>query len=154
MIACETVLPRRSRRAIPDDATPVQSAWPELTCLGCGPANPDGMHRHSYVDDESEVLVAGIEPDDRFQVAPEVGYGGTVASLIDCHGVWTAMTFRSPRDERPPAHPPSAPAVTGELGVRYDAPTPLGAPLYLRGTVEEVDGRRTRVAVDLGPDTG
>lgn len=139
---------------IPANARPVQSAWPELTCFGCGPANPDGLHLESYVADDEEALVAAVEPDDRFQITPDIAYGGTVASLVDCHGIWTAMTFRSPPDERPPEHPPARPAVTAELSVTYEAPTPLGEPLYLVGRPAHNDGRRTTVEVELGPAAG
>jgi len=139
---------------IPTDARPVQAAWPELTCFGCGTANPDGMHLQSFVGEDGTDLVATIEPEDRFRVAPGVLYGGTVASLIDCHGVWTAMTLREPPGRRPPDALPARPTVTGELSVRYEAPTPLGEPLYLRGRLEAVDGRRSTFAVELGPADG
>lgn len=137
---------------IPEGARSVQSSWPDLTCFGCGPANPDGLHLESYVD--GDALVAEIEPDSRYQISPDFLYGGTIASLMDCHGVWTAMTFMAPPEKRPPDHPPASPFVTGELTVRYESPTPVGVPMFLRGRLIETAGRRATAEVEFGPSAG
>lgn len=126
-------------------ARPVQASWPELTCYGCGPANPDGLHVESYVASDGRTLVATVEPSDAFNVVPGV------ASVVDCNSIWAAMTFASPFDARPPDGPPAARYVTAELRVSYLKPTPLGVPLEVRSWVDGDVGRRVRVLTEVGP---
>jgi hypothetical protein len=127
----------------------LQDAWAENTCFGCGPANPDGMHLRSTFSEDGEALVATFEPTERYSSgAPNVMYGGTVASLIDCHSVWTAGAFAARRENRE-VRPEF---VTGELSVRFLKPTPLDRPLHLRAWVEGDLGHRTRVHCTVSAD--
>lgn len=131
---------------------PVQHSWPELTCYGCGPSNPEGLHLESYVSEDSERLVASVDPDERFTSgAPNVMYGGHVASLIDCHSIWTAITFAYRAEERPLGSAPRIAYVTGELCVDYRAPTPMDEAVRLSARVDGEVGRKTTVRTELGP---
>ncbi|WP_157972754.1 MULTISPECIES: PaaI family thioesterase [Haloprofundus] len=132
---------------------PVQSSWPELTCYGCGPANPHGHHLHSYLSDDGESLVATVDPDARYNAgAPNVMYGGYVASLLDCHSIWTAMTFAAQAEGIPLDSDPHVAYVTAELRVEYRRPTPLDRPIRLRAWVDGDVGRRMRIRSELGPE--
>jgi len=61
-----------------------ESLYPELTCFGCGHANPRGCHLRSYAD--GDVTVAEFNPrpehDNRFGFVN----GGIIATVLDCHG--------------------------------------------------------------------
>jgi hypothetical protein len=73
---------------------PLQHAIPDFTCYGCGPANPDGMHLQSTWDAAGQFVIARFEPQAKYTAGmPNTMYGGTIASLIDCHSLWTAMAF-------------------------------------------------------------
>lgn len=137
----------------PERGDPVQASWPELTCYGCGPANPDGLGLESYFDAEADRLVASVDPDGRFTSgAPNVMYGGHVASLVDCHCVWTAITFAYRAEDRPLGSAPRVAYVTGRLSVDYRAPTPLDRTVRLRAWPVEESDRRTTVRCELGPE--
>lgn len=135
------------------DAEPVQAAWPELTCWGCGPANEDGIHLESYVAEDGETLVATVEPDAVFDAgAPDVMYGGHVASLVDCHSIWTAITFAYEAEERPLGSDPRIAYVTGDLRVEFNRPTPLDRPVHLAARIAGDVGTRTTVRSEVGPE--
>ena len=132
---------------------PVQDTWPTLRCYGCGPANPDGLQLKSYVGEDGETLVATVEPDERFTSgAPNVMYGGHVASLLDCHSIWTAITFAYRDEERPLGSEPQIQYVTGQLCVDYRKPTPLDRPVHLTAWVDNGVGRRTTVRSEIASE--
>lgn len=132
---------------------PVQLSWPDLTCYGCGPANADGLHLESYLGEEGETLVATVRPDETFNSGtPNVMYGGHIASLVDCHSVWTAITFAYRTEGRPLGSEPRIAYVTGRLNVDYHKPTPLDQPIHLRGWIEGEVARKTTVRSELGPE--
>lgn len=135
-----------------EETTPVQAAWNELDCFGCGPANDHGIGLESYLDENGDRLVATVEPEPKFTSGAEnVAYGGYVASLIDCHAVWTAITF----GHQAAGAPISARAmeyVTSELHVDFKQPTPLDEPIHVEGRIEGEIGPRTTVQVSLGPE--
>lgn len=135
------------------DETPVQDSWPDLTCYGCGPANPHGHHLHSYVSDDGESLVAVVDPDSRYNAGvPNVMYGGYIASLLDCHSMWTAMTFAARAEDAPLDSDPHIAYVTAELRIEYRRPTPLDRSVHLRAWVDGDTGRRMRIRSELGPE--
>ncbi|WP_336360561.1 PaaI family thioesterase [Haladaptatus sp. ZSTT2] len=128
----------------------VQDSWPELTCYGCGPANHHGFQLKSYED--GEALVATVHPDTQYNAGfAQVLYGGYIASVIDCHAMWTAMTAAYRAEGRPLGSQPRIVCVTGRLDVSYLRPTPIG-PIHLRGWVEGDVGPKMRVRVELGPE--
>ena len=130
---------------------PVQSSWPDLTCFGCGPANPEGLHLESYLSADGTALEATFNPRPVHTAGvASVAYGGLIASLIDCNSIWTAMTFRSLADGRLLDDPPAVRYVTGTLSVEYHRTTPLDEPIHLRSWVEGDVGRRTIVRTELG----
>ncbi len=72
----------------------LQDSWPTGTCYGCGAASMDGMHIKSRWADDGETVIAEYVVDPKYNAGlPGVTYGGTIASLIDCHSVWTAAAL-------------------------------------------------------------
>jgi len=113
-----------------------ESLYPELTCFGCGHANPDGFHLRSYV--EGDVVVAEFTP------APEhdngFGFvnGGIITTVLDCHGAAVVMWEAAQRGwEAAPAAP--VPFITAGFEVRFLRPTPLGPTLHLVASSERID---------------
>ncbi len=135
------------------DDEPVQHSWPDLTCYGCGPANDEGLQLKSYLGDDAETLVASVDPNEMFTSgAPNVMYGGHIASLIDCHSIWTAITFAYRAEERPLGSAPRIAFVTRDLCVDYRKPTPLDQPVHLTAWVEGDVGRKTTIQSKLGTE--
>lgn len=114
-------------------------------CYGCGRLNEHGHQIKSYWDGEESVAVFTPEP---YHIAiPGFVYGGLIASLVDCHGTGTAAAATYKAQDRAMDTEPALRFVTGSIHVDYLAPTPLGVPLELRGTVSEMGPKK--VVVDI-----
>jgi acyl-coenzyme A thioesterase PaaI-like protein len=124
-----------------------QRLYPELTCFGCGHANPKGLHLNSYPAADGQVV-------GQFEPWPEhdngFGYlnGGIIATVLDCHS-GAAVFHRA--DQRGELRAPGAPLlyVTAGLDVRYLRPCPLGEPLDLRAVIASADEDQVTVEVEL-----
>jgi acyl-coenzyme A thioesterase PaaI-like protein len=120
-------------------------------CWGCGADNPDGLQLKS--DWEGDVAVARFRPDPVFAAGPRtILNGGIIATLLDCHGVCTAIADAYRREEREIGSPPDLWYATASLDVAYLRPTPIDAPVSLTGRVVDVDGRTTTVECTLDAD--
>ena len=137
--------------SVPRD-TPVQWADLNRDCFGCGPANDAGLQLESYYDADDEALVATFDPDPIYTSGiPNVMHGGTIASLIDCHSIWTAAVFTH-EAEGVPIERRRIRYVTAKLEVEYLEATPMDEPIHLRGEVDSDVGRKVSVTTTLGPD--
>jgi acyl-coenzyme A thioesterase PaaI-like protein len=116
-------------------------------CYGCGRLNPHGHQIKSYWDGEESVC--SFVPKQHHTAVAGYVYGGLIASVIDCHGTGTAAaaTFRAAG--RPMGTEPDFRFVTASLHVDYLRPTPIDAPMELRGKVEEIKGRKVVVSITL-----
>ena len=130
------------------DAAPpaLQDAWPDGTCYGCGPANSHGLRIKSYWSEDGTEIVCTFRPEAYHNAGfPNVTYGGLVASLIDCHSIWTAIATTYRAEGREHGSLPAISYVTGSLNVRYLQPTPLDTPLVLRARVTELHAKKALV---------
>lgn len=124
-------------------------AAPDGVCYGCGCAHPRGLRIKSYWHEDGIHVVATHMPDADFCGWPGLVYGGLIAMLVDCHSNWTAMANHYRAEGREPGSQPRIDCVTGNLGVKYLKPTPLGVLLRLRARVEGDVGRKTRVLCEV-----
>lgn len=138
-----------SDAATNEESTPVQASWPDLPCFGCGPANEAGLQLESYQSPGDRALEVTVEPPQRFRVMPGIVYGGYLASVIDCNSMWTAMTYASPAQARPPESRPAEAYATAQLGVEYHEPTPMGVPLDVTSRVAGDIGRSVDIETEI-----
>jgi acyl-coenzyme A thioesterase PaaI-like protein len=125
----------------------LQDAWPNATCYGCGPANPHGLHIKSYwSEDGSEVVCSFLPRPEHNAGFPNVMYGGLLASLMDCHSIWTAIATTYREEGREHGSPPAISYVTGTLQLRFVRPARLDTPVVLRSSVTELKPRKAIVA--------
>ena len=116
-------------------------------CYGCGRLNNHGLQIKSYWDGDESVC--------RFSPRPEhtamagYVYGGLIASVIDCHGTGTAAAAAYRAEGRAMDTRPELRYVTGSLHVDYLRPTPIDAPMELRGKVRQIKGRKVIVEITL-----
>ena len=116
-------------------------------CYGCGRLNNHGLQIKSYWDGDESVC--------RFSPRPEhtamagYVYGGLIASVIDCHGTGTAAAAAYRAEGRAMDTRPELRYVTGSLHVDYLKPTPIDAPMELRGKVRQIKGRKVIVEITL-----
>lgn len=129
--------------------TAIQDHYPDQLayCFGCGRLNEHGYHFRSYWDGDETVCV--YEPESYHIAIPGYVYGGLIASIIDCHGTGTAAAAAYRAEGRPMGSEPALRFVTASLHVDYLKPTPLGIPLEVRATVEEMTGRKVVVRETL-----
>lgn len=112
-------------------------------CYGCGRLNEGGLKLKSYWDGEGTVAV--FLPMPQHIAIPGYVYGGLIASVIDCHATGTAAAASYRHEGRDMDTEPPLRFVTASLQVDYLRPTPLGVPLEVRGSVEEIKGRKVIV---------
>ncbi|MCL1919098.1 MAG: PaaI family thioesterase [Peptococcaceae bacterium] len=122
---------------------------PNGVCYGCGPANPEGVQIKSYWAADGKHVIATVNPDPKYTGWPEMVYGGFLAMMTDCHSNWTVMAYHYRAEGREPGSFPRINCVTGQLGVKYLKPTPMGVPLHLSAWVEGEVGRKTRVICEI-----
>lgn len=116
-------------------------------CYGCGRLNEHGLQIKSYWDDNETICT--FQPKPYHTAIPGYVYGGLIASLIDCHATGTASAAAYRNAGREMGTDPKFRFVTASLRVDFLKPTPIDAPLHLRGTIKEVKGRKVVVTVTL-----
>ena len=125
------------------------SAAPEGVCFGCGTSNVHGLHVKSFWHEDGVHVIAEHLPDAKYCGWPDLVYGGLIAMLVDCHSNWTAMAFHYRAQQREVDSLPRINCVTGNLGIKFIKPTPMGVPLTLRAKVEGEVGRKSRVICEV-----
>lgn len=122
----------------------IQDQLPDNHCWGCGADNPDGLHLKS--DWVGDGAVATWTPAPAHAAGPRhLLNGGIIATVLDCHGVCTAIADLHEGEGRAIGSEPEIWCATASMTVDYLRPTPLGVPLELRSHVVGRDGRRTTV---------
>ncbi len=128
----------------------LQDAWPDATCYGCGPANKKGLRIKSYWSEDGSEVICIFQPRAEYNAGfPNVMYGGLVASLIDCHSIWTAIAHTYREEDRAHGSLPAISYVTGSLTVRYLKPTSLDKPVMMRARVTELHPKKALVECDF-----
>ena len=129
------------------DGPAIQDQLERNLCFGCGPSNPNGLRIKSYYRD-SEGLCTFHPGPEHSAGPPHVLNGGILATIIDCHGVCTAIAAAYEAENRAIGSDPPLWYVTGSLSVDYLLPTPIAEPLVLRARVREAKGRKSVVEVE------
>jgi acyl-coenzyme A thioesterase PaaI-like protein len=128
-----------------------QDQMPDNFCWGCGPGNPDGLQLKS--EWEGQVAVARWTASPAHAAGPRhVLNGGIIATVLDCHGVCTAIADAFRREGRPIGSAPDIWHATTAMRVEYLRPTPITAELRLVGSVREAADGRAAVECTLEAD--
>ena len=126
----------------------IQDQMHDNFCWGCGADNPDGLHLKSAW--EEDVAVARWTPSTAHAAGPRhVLNGGIIATVLDCHGVCTAIADAYRREDRPIGADPYIWFATTSMAVEYLRPTPIDAEVRIVATVREADGKRAAVQCSL-----
>jgi acyl-coenzyme A thioesterase PaaI-like protein len=129
----------------------IQDQITDNYCFGCGADNPNGLQLKSEWDGDG--ATAAWTPDPVHAAGPRhLLNGGIIATVLDCHGVCTAVADAYHRAGREVGTDPEIWFVTASITVEYLRPTPLGEPLVLRSSIAERDDRRTTVTCVLEAD--
>jgi acyl-coenzyme A thioesterase PaaI-like protein len=136
-----------SDRTIDSNELSIQDRlFPDMTCFGCGPANPKGLRLKSYAGDE--VVTARFEPWPEHDNGLGFLNGGIISTVLDCH---SAAAVLHEADLRGWGQLPGAqlPYVTAGLDVRYLRPAPLHEAVELRAVLRSADDAEMTVEVEL-----
>lgn len=124
--------------------TAIQDQLPNNHCFGCGVDNEKGLQIKSYW--RGDECVCRYTPRPEQCAGPQqYVYGGTIASLVDCHSVGTAISNYYKLEGRAIGEAPEIWCVTGRLTVTYLAPTPIDKDIEVRATIVDVGDRKTVV---------
>jgi acyl-coenzyme A thioesterase PaaI-like protein len=127
-----------------------QDLIPGNHCWGCGRDNPDGLGIRSRWDEPGATSVCHWSPSPIHAAGPTtVLNGGIIATLLDCHGVCTAIAARYLREERSIGSDPHVWCVTASLRIDYLAPTAIDLPIEVRAVITSTEGRRTHLTCAL-----
>jgi len=120
----------------------------QVHCFGCGTLNAHGLHIKSRWEGDEFVCV--WQPKPEHIGLPGYVYGGTIASVVDCHAVWASLSMHC----REAGHdlssgPPPFGVVTGGLRVKYLKPALVAQALELRARIVEHGERKSVVACSV-----
>jgi acyl-CoA thioesterase FadM len=130
-----------------DDGRALQDRLP-VHCFGCGTLNANGLQIKSRW--EGELFVCVWQPRPEHIGFPGVVYGGTIASVIDCHAVWAALSAHC----RHAGHDlssgsPNFGVVTARLLVNYLEPASVAHMLEVRARIVEQRGRKSTIVCSV-----
>ena len=114
----------------------------KVECFGCGALNERGLRIKSRW--EGDELVCRWRPPPHHVGHPGLVYGGTIASVVDCHAIWTALATHC-RETGMDLATARVPVVTGRLALNFLQPARIDADLVLRARVIDAGGRRATV---------
>jgi acyl-coenzyme A thioesterase PaaI-like protein len=126
----------------------IQEQMRDNHCFGCSPDNPHGHHIHSLWDGERATCQFTPRPW-HCAGSPHFVYGGLIASLIDCHGICTAIAEAYQRERRAIGEGDRILYVTGRLSVDYHRAAPIAGPLTLEARVSRAAQRKSLVSCTL-----
>jgi acyl-coenzyme A thioesterase PaaI-like protein len=135
----------------PLDGPAFQDQMHDNFCWGCGADNPDGLQLKSrWQGDEA---VAAWNPQPAHAAGPRHFLnGGVIATLLDCHGVCTAIASAYGREDRAIGSAPEIWYATASMDIRYERPSPIDQPVTLRAHEVVTDDRFTTVDCTLESD--
>lgn len=129
--------------------TAFQSQMKGNFCWGCGADNHAGLQLLSGWEDDT-TTVARWTPGVEHAAGPRhFVNGGIIATLLDCHGVCTAVADAHRRLGREIGSDPEIWYATKSMQVDYLRPTPLGPEITIRAEVHSVVAERTVVDCTL-----
>jgi acyl-coenzyme A thioesterase PaaI-like protein len=122
----------------------IQDEMVDNYCWGCGADNPVGLHLKSYWD--GEAAIAQWAPGHEYAAGPRHFLnGGIIATLLDCHGICTAVAGAYQREQRGVGTEPEIWFATASIAVDYLRPSPIDSIVHLRAHIVAHDDRTTTV---------
>lgn len=112
-------------------------------CFGCGALNEQGLQIKSFWAGED--VVCAWRPKPHHIGHPGILYGGMIASVIDCHCIWTAVAHAHRAAGVEIDGTPRFAYVTAALSVNYRKPVPIDSAIDLRARVVQSGERKAIV---------
>ena len=122
----------------------------KVHCYGCGTLNENGLQIKSFWAGED--VVCAWRPQPHHIGHPGILYGGMIASVVDCHCIWTASAHAHRRAGIEMDGTPRFLYVTAALQINYRKPVPIEQPIQLRAHVVEFGERKAIVKCTVVTD--
>lgn len=113
-------------------------------CYGCGAHNHQGLQIKSYWAGND--VVCAWRPKPHHIGHPGILYGGMIASVVDCHCIWTAVAYAHRASGVEISEARRFQYVTACLKVDFRKPVPIDGEVDLRARVKEFSERKALVA--------
>ena len=133
--------------ALPDA---FQDLIPNNHCWGCGNLNEGGLQLKSHWSTPGESSTASWSPRPVHMAGPkDILNGGIISTLLDCHGVCTAIAHAYHVEGREIGEGDQIWYATGTLNVRFRKPTPIVGPVTLTARVGSSTEKRTNLHLSI-----
>ena len=119
----------------------------KVHCYGCGALNGHGLQIKSFWAGDD--VVCAWRPQPHHIGHPGILYGGMIASVVDCHCIWTASAYAYRAAGVEMEGSLRYPYVTAALTVNYRKPVPIGNAVDLRARVVEFGERKAIVTCSV-----
>ena len=107
------------------DKKAIQDLFPEegTHCFGCGRNNPKGLQIKTYCEGDNCFCTFKAQP---HQIAyPEIGCGGIISTVLDCHCINSAMHAAYKAENREVGSKPDLIYATKSMKVNFLKPAPI-----------------------------
>ena len=125
---------------------PLQNAFPNH-CFGCGSLNAHGFQIKSV--SRGDEMLCTWQPEPYHIGYPGYVYGGIIASVVDCHSIWTAIAHHCRENGQSSDEGPPVANVTGALKINYLKPIPIEGSMELRARLLEIGERKMIVGCQV-----
>lgn len=112
-------------------------------CFGCGPLNSEGLQIKSFWLGDEVVCAWRAQP--KHIGYPGILYGGVIASVVDCHSIWTAMAYAHRQAGEEAGSLSAHKFVTAALSLQYRKPVHIENAIELRARVVDFGDRKAVV---------
>ena len=131
-----------------EDRVAFQDRMEQVHCFGCGPTNPQGLQLKTHW--QGEESVSFFRARSHHCAGPKgLLNGGIIATVLDCHGIGTAVADAYRREGREIGEGKSITFATGKMTVGYLAPIPIEEEVEIRGRVVEAHEKKSRIECSL-----
>ncbi len=123
------------------------AGWIGAQCFGCGRENEHGLRIKSYW--EGDEVVCNWQPQPYHTAGANILCGGIIATIMDCHSLWTALAAAYRNEGREVGSGQPIFYITRSIKIDLLHPTPVESPVTLRARVQEMGERSATVACSL-----
>lgn len=120
----------------------IQDLFPEdgTRCFGCGKNNEKGLQIKTFCE-EGE-CVCTFKPEPHHIAYPEIGCGGIISTILDCHSINTAMFVAYKAQNRDVGSKPDMIYATKSMTVNFLKPAPMKEVWVFKAKVTRFSERR------------
>lgn len=112
-------------------------------CFGCGSLNSEGLQIKSFWLGDEVVCAWRAQP--KHIGHPDILYGGVIASVVDCHCIWTAVAHAHRQAGEEIGSSSEHKFVTAAMSLQYRKPVRIEDAVELRAHVVDCNDRKAVV---------